>query len=459
MRVATGRWVVRMKNIIIADYEDDFRKAAVSEGSGKVVFCGTGAIFAKLLPYLPKGDFFWDLGGTLGPEFAGVPTIDLERLLQEKGELSLLVCFHKKNIFQNICELLEQSGLRAKIYDLYDNCAFELLKENDHYNYQEQSGHGPLRVRIVNYEGGGWILTKFAQRLEENLNNLGVQAQIGGVDPTADINHHIPYHPYLPLQAFNDTLMITHVDTRQKFELIRRQLKVAKMAICMSKDTLTDLERKGLPREKLCYINPAHDNNMCPKKYVIGITHRCYDSYDLRKRTTSLLDMIEGVNPVFFKFKIMGAGWQNIVDAMRDMGFEVEYYPDFDYACYHELIPSLDYYLFFGFDEGSMGYLDALSAGVKTIVTPQGFHLDVENGIDHACRTIDQFTNVLYDLQYEREKRMASVADWTWENYAKKHIEVWEYLLKRKPLKELFKNQLKYEDGIFSCMLSNNTIS
>ena len=75
-----------------------------------------------------------------------------------------------------------------------------------------------------------------------------------------------------------------------------------------------------------------------------------------------------------------------------------------------------------------MGFLDALSAGVKTIVTPQGFHLDVEKGIDYSCRTIDQFTNVLYDLQYEREKRIASVADWTWENYAKKHMEVWEYL-------------------------------
>ena len=46
----------------------------------------------------------------------------------------------------------------------------------------------PLRVRIINYEGEGWILTKFAQRLMDNLNRLGIQADIGGVDPAADIN-------------------------------------------------------------------------------------------------------------------------------------------------------------------------------------------------------------------------------------------------------------------------------
>lgn len=316
----------------------------------------------------------------------------------------------------------------------------------------------PLRIRIINYEGGGWILTKFAHRLADHLNELGVYADIGGVDPSADINHHIPYHPYRPLRDFHDTLMITHVDTLQKIELVRQQLKTAKMGICMSKDTLNYLERMGIQREKICYINPAHDGNMYPKKYVIGITHRCYDSYDLRKRTTALLDMLEGVNPIYFKFRIMGAGWQNIVAEMQSRGFEVDYYNEFDYVQYHELIPSLDYYLFFGFDEGSMGYLDALSAGVKTIVTPQGFHLDVENGIDHSCRTVDQFTSVLYDLQYEREKRIASVADWTWENYAKKHIEIWEYLLGRRPLRELYRNQLKYEDGIFSCLIEDNAI-
>lgn len=446
-----------MGNIVIADYADDFWKAACGK-KGKVVLCGTEWIFGEILPYLPETDYFWDLGGTLGAEFRGIPTIDIGQLSKISDIIYLLVCFKEKEVLEELYKLLVQTEICAKLYHLYDNCAFELLKDDYMYVHNESAENRPLKVRIVNHEGGGWILTKFAQRLKENLNSLGIEADIGEVDPAADINHHIPSHPYLPLRDFNDTLMITHVDTQQKIELLRRQLRMAKMGICMSKDTVKFLEQKGLPREKLCYVNPAHDNNMHPKKYVIGITHRCYDYLDLRKRATSLPDILKGVNPVYFKLIIMGAGWQDIVKEIRGRGFEVEYYDDFDYVRYHELMPSLDFYLYFGFDEGSMGFLDAISAGVETIVTPQGFHLDVENGIDHSCCTIDQFTSVLYDLQYKREKKIASVADWTWENYAKKHIEIWEYILRRKPLTALYKNQLQYEDGIFSCLISDNVI-
>lgn len=445
------------RNIMIADYSENFREVSLA-GEGKIVICGEKTIFRKLLPYLPKVDFLWDLGRTLEREFKGIPVLEAAELLEIKEDLHLLLCFQNKQVLQELYGLLDKMGVHMKVYDLYNNCAFHLLQDKYRYVYKEDEEAKPLKVRIVNYDGGGWILTKFAQRLKEHLSVLGVEAEIGEIDPNADINHHIPFHPYMAFEGLNETLMITHVDTLQKVELIRSQLETARMGICMSKDTLNYLARMGIPREKLCYINPAHDGNMQPKKYVIGITHRCYDSYDLRKRATALLDMLEGVNPLYFKFKIMGSGWEKIVVEMQNRGFEVDYFNDFDYAQYHELVPSLDFYLYFGFDEGSMGYLDALSAGVKTIVTPQGYHLDVDNGIDYSCCTIDQFTSVLYDLQYEREKRIASVADWTWENYAKKHIEIWEYLLRKKPLSKLYQNQLRYEDGIFSCLIENNTI-
>ena len=60
-------------------------------------------------------------------------------------------------------------------------------------------------------------------------------------------------------------------------------------------------------------------------------------------------------------------------------------------------------YLFWGFDEGSMGFLDALSAGVETIVTPQGYHLDIPNGITYPCRIISDFEHVLIDIQNKRK--------------------------------------------------------
>lgn len=132
------------------------------------------------------------------------------------------------------------------------------------------------------------------------------------------------------------------------------------------------------------------------------------------------------------------------------MGYEVEYYSDFDYDLYTNLIPALDYYLFWGFDEGSMGYLDALAAGVETIVTPQGFHLDVKDGITYPCRVVDDFVEVLLELQNKRKKRIEAVEKWTWSSYVDKHLEVWKYILGAD--KTVYNNKHMYEDGIFSVL-------
>lgn len=445
--------------LIIAGFQANFLEE-VKEESRQLLVVSIPPFYMKFRPYLPKVHYYYDLlnpSDKLGERLEdGAERVDENWLQSNKEPLSILVCINDSQIYEQVCLLFTQLQCEGKIYDLFNNCAFPFI-EDKKYCY-EDSGR-PLRVRLINYEGSGWILTKFATRMNEQLNRLGILSDIGDtVDPDADINHHIPYHQYLPFRAFNDTLMITHVDSGQKITMLKEQLKTARLGICMSKETVSVLAQAGVPRKKLCYVNPAHDGNIYPKKYVIGITHRCYDTYDLRKRASSLLDMLEGINPVFFKFIIMGSGWDRIVEVMRNRELEVDYYPKFEYGLYHELISVFDYYLYFGFDEGSMGFLDALAAGVKTIVTPQGFHLDVPDGIDFPCRTVEQFTEVFYNLQYERERRIASVAGWTWENYAKKHVEIWSYLTGRSPLKQLYQNQLWYEDGIFSCYINDNCI-
>lgn len=220
------------------------------------------------------------------------------------------------------------------------------------------------------------------------------------------------------------------------------------MGICMSGQTMEKLASYGIPREKICYINPAQDGVISPKKYVLGITHKTHE--DHRKNENILIDLCRSLDPDYFAFKIMGSGWNNIVDAIKKMGFQTDYYDEFHYEEYIKLIPALDYYLFWGFDEGSMGFLDALRAGVETIVTPQGYHLDVKDGITYACRTSGDFKQVLLDLQTKRKKLVKSVSGWTWKHYVEKHLEVWNYLLGND--EGIYKNQHLYEDGIFSVL-------
>lgn len=291
-----------------------------------------------------------------------------------------------------------------------------------------------MRVRLVCYEfedGHNWILEKFARKMYENLIDLGINVDIAKQeDPAADINHHIIYLNYKASGNCSDTLMITHIDDYQKLIKIRKQLKVASLGICMSRDTMSKLVELGVPSSKLTFINPAHDGVIKPKKIVIGIT--CRVQTDGRKRENFLSKLSNDIDPKLFSFKIMGDNWESQVEDLIRNDFEVEYINTFNYQKYIELIPTLDYYLYFGQDEGQMGFIDALYAGVPTIVTPQGYHLDAPNGIVHPFESYEDLLSVFVEINNQRRKLTDSVKTWNWLDYAKKHISIWELVIKLK---------------------------
>lgn len=311
-----------------------------------------------------------------------------------------------------------------------------------------------MKVRIVCYEDvNAWILGKFALKMEENLTKLGIEVDIAKVeDSTADINHHIIYIEYKAVNNYNDTLMITHIDNHKKLVKIKQQLEVASIGICMSRDTMNKLIELGVPPSKLTFVNPAHDGVIKKKKVTIGITCRVQE--DGRKREIFLTKLSKDIDPELFKFKIMGENWQNQVDDLIANGFEVEYTPAFDYQQYTELIPTLDYYLYFGQDEGQMGFIDALYAGVNTIVTPQGYHLDAPNGIVHSYESYQDLLAVFNEITNQRKKLIDSIKTWNWMDYSKKHLKIWELILK---LKNREIEQDDYEEKLINLTpLENN---
>lgn len=307
-----------------------------------------------------------------------------------------------------------------------------------------------MRVRIVCYEDLDlWILGKFAKKLAAELNQLGVSADIAKTpDSSADINHHIIYWDYDGKMSSVDTVMITHIDTVPKVWQLKRQLEVAQMGICMSSGTVKQLINSGLPRERLCYVLPAHDGVIAPKKTIIGMT--CKVHYDGRKREKLLVQLASEIDPVDFEFRIMGEGWEPVVASMRDKGFSVEYYPEFDYQKYCTLIPSFDYYLYTGKDEGQMGFVDALAAGVPTIVTEQGYHLDAPGGIVHPFDTLQDLVKIFHGIADKKLRLRESVSTWTWPDYARKHLLIWQYLLSGRNTDFFKDNSSCYKDGLAS---------
>ena len=289
-------------------------------------------------------------------------------------------------------------------------------------------------INLVCYEDPHkWILGKFVLKLQEELLRMGIPCNVGpNPDEAAEINHHVNYFPFSGRKSTTETLMVTHIDSESKLERLKRQLCVAEMGVCMSAETVRVLAGHKIPELKLCFINPAHDNIMRPRKIAIGIASRVYA--DGRKREGMLLELARGksISPDDFCFHIMGEGWNGIVSELRDRSFEVVYFKDFDPQAYTEFIPNLDYYLYLGLDEGSMGFVDALSAGVRTIVPAHGFHIDAPKGITHQFIDSAQLKNVFAEIVRERRARQDAVASWTWPEYARKHVAMWEYVLARK---------------------------
>jgi len=290
----------------------------------------------------------------------------------------------------------------------------------------------PLTCCLV-LKDRGWILEKFALRLAENLPHWNVKAEIV-THPSSgvDLNHWMWYCDVDGEVYPHDTLFVTHVDRPTKYIVLKERLKKAALGLCMSRMTMQDLVKLGINHEKLCYVTPAHDGLMKPRRIVIGITSRLRT--DKAKREDILLGAARMLRLDPFHFEIIGRGWEEVIIRLKEAGATVEYKPGTDngiadYKINIERVPKFDYYLYLGFDEGSMGFLDALAAGVPTIVTPQGFHLDVKDGITYSFENEEQLCSIFRTIASDRQKRIDSVSKLTWDEYARKHSLIWHAII------------------------------
>jgi hypothetical protein len=226
--------------------------------------------------------------------------------------------------------------------------------------------------------------------------------------------------------------MITHVDSFWRLRMVRKALHTTDFGICLSKDTLNFLAEKGVPAQQLRAITPGYDGDIKPRRVVIGLTTHLYPNKC--KREDVLLEVCQKRRLDDFRFVIFGNGWEPVLPVLLDAGAEVEHTPgtqDYlaDYQKIKAAVPFFDYYLYMGLDEGSMGILDALAAGVPTIVTPQGFHLDIPGGITNPFWDACQLGEIFDRIVAQRRQRVESVSKRSWHTYAQEHARIWHALI------------------------------
>lgn len=292
-----------------------------------------------------------------------------------------------------------------------------------------------MRIQIVLAEqNAGWVIGKMGHRLANALRLLGHTVAVSNApDPAADINHWMSFAFADGCAQTLNTMFVTHADDPFKVRLIRERLSgPIQLGLCMSPHAAAELAGFSVPKERLWHVLPAIDTPLAPRRVIVGITTRLYD--DGRKREKFLVRLARDMSLDAFHFRIFGAGWEAIVPELRSAGAEVELdagTEDWqgDYARMQASIPSFDYYLYTGMDEGSLGTLDAASAGVKTIVTAQGFHLAIPGGIDHPFITYEEMRDVFVAIATKRQAQSAAYGEWSWARYAREHAAIWQAML------------------------------
>ena len=239
-----------------------------------------------------------------------------------------------------------------------------------------------MRINIINLDKDKWILTKFARNLYQHLKNQGHTVFLSKKSKEdVDVNHFIIFlfqkekHEFYFKNTINTT-MLTHINDDFRYKKVKGISKFMDAGIAFSNDHAKFIKKKSLGLKKIFYVLPPMDSDLKLKKVHLGIFTNLYN--DGRKKQNYLIQSVENISPEFIKLSIIGKGWKPYVNHLRSKGFEVNYQRFFFRRRYITLLNEIDYLIYLGNDEGSMGFLDAIQMGIKTIMIPQGFQKDLE---------------------------------------------------------------------------------
>lgn len=272
----------------------------------------------------------------------------------------------------------------------------------------------------------------------EELRGLGVDAAFGAPATDGAAHHHLGFGHEGELGR-RPTVLSPAVLDAEDLRWVRDHAAEIEAFVAPSRDASSALLSAGAPSARVHHLAVPANPNLSPRKLTVGIFNKVHG--DGRTRNWLLPDLADLVDLTPFQFVIMGANWESTIADLRSRHIVVTHFDQFDREQYIRLMPSLDYFLYLGMDEGSMAWLDAVAAGVRTIATSQGYHLDAADGLTHRFTELDELAAIFDEIAASRPHRARSV-----HAYAEGHAKLWRTLAEsgtlpvestRAPLREL----------------------
>lgn len=283
----------------------------------------------------------------------------------------------------------------------------------------------------------GWVIEKLAKKIVEYYPGLSKPKLTYVPLRNTEITHWMHYLNVSPAFLKNstglNTFLVPHVDSREKQEYLAQLIDLGGIPIFMSEQHAQEVSTALLLPEVAAVILPGSDAAGTQSRLRIVISSNYYP--DGRKNEHYLKNLAKDFRLDSFHFTFIGKSWEVVGRELIQSGAEVEYLDPskgnyLDYKTQLNLIRGFDLFVYLGFDEGSLGALDAYLLGVPLLVTRQGFHLQFGNKSDiRFFTTYDEFRRQLMESKKRFRPSAQDTEKWTWYSYASSYRDLWESLL------------------------------
>ena len=282
-------------------------------------------------------------------------------------------------------------------------------------------------------ENTGWVIQKIMCRIIKEFADQNIETiEVGNACmPTARVHFIMHYQHVFSCTAgcrAKKYVFVYHVDDFFK------QLRVLSLLIrkynllVLSEDSRNKINRSSmfLFHKRIRSVGIASDlSNLqmstVGRPVICGVASHVYP--DKRKNEDWIIRVAESLDPYDTEFEFIGKRWDKVVNRLSQLGFKTTYhlinegFGD-DYISVIRIMEGWDIALYMGYDEGSLGILDALLLKKDVLVSSQGFHLELGLGQESLFSSYSDFKRKLQNKIRNRLIQNHLSLTFSWSQYA-----------------------------------------
>ena len=234
------------------------------------------------------------------------------------------------------------------------------------------------------------------------------------VEPSADLNIHIPWHTMTERDGSKHIIAYTHCNPPDVAKLYDA-CEMADLVVCMSYAGRQELVQLGVDPAKL-WVNYCAADNFTFKRKVIGIVGSTQPNG--RKRESILLDLAWQYDLSPFEFIFIGNGWGDTASKLQSLGVSCGM-TQADDSQLQRLYGLMDAFLVTGYIEGgSLPLLEAMATGTRVFSPCFGYASDL---IDEHYDTPAELMDLLNDLAKPSILSHKIARAWSWNDYVSEY--------------------------------------